>query len=196
MSEVEFDRKGTVLTNMNKANSLITYTNIHGKNYADVKERIRAFRSVYPEGAISTKIIELDDQHCVVKADIFNENGSLLATGTAQERIATTKFKDKVVEVAETSAIGRALGVAGFGIEGGVASAQDMERFNERNDDYQKGMMCHRCGRKITDCADKDGVVWRAEKIAQETLKAYGDAFCLSCVAEIKRNKTEMEGAR
>ena len=40
-----------------KANETIKTTDIKGKNYAEVNQRIKAFRMVYPTGTIETKLI-------------------------------------------------------------------------------------------------------------------------------------------
>ena len=173
------------------ANADIQYTDIKGKDYAEVKERVKAFRRVFPEGSISTKIITIDDDHCVVKASVFNENGSLLAEGHAQEMRASTRFKDKILEVTETSAIGRALGVLGFGIKGGMETADTMKRVTDRDETKDKMLICHRCGRVIRDSYDKDGVAYSAEKISRMTTKVYGDPYCFPCVGELQRLKPE-----
>ena len=40
-----------------KANETIATTNIKGKEYAEVNQRIKAFRMVYPEGSIITELV-------------------------------------------------------------------------------------------------------------------------------------------
>ena len=40
-----------------KANETIKTTNIKGKDYAEVNQRIKAFRMVYPTGSIQTELI-------------------------------------------------------------------------------------------------------------------------------------------
>ena len=67
------------------ANADIKYIDIDkgGKTtqYAETKERVKAFRRVFPEGSISTKLVEWDKDNgnIIMKAEVFNENGSLLA---------------------------------------------------------------------------------------------------------------------
>ena len=55
--DLALERNNDITDALAYANGEIKYTNIKGKDYAEVKERIAAFRRVYPEGAISTKII-------------------------------------------------------------------------------------------------------------------------------------------
>lgn len=177
------------------ANADIKYTDIKGKDYAEVKEKIKAFRRVFPEGSISTKILNSDEQTCLVRAEVFNENGSLLATGHACEHRSSLKeyLKDYLIEIAETSAIGRALSYIGFGIKDGVASADSMERATKKDETRNMLLICHRCGRQINDCEDNKGKVWRAEEISRITVKHYGDALCFPCLKELKAEKTEIE---
>ena len=148
------ERQLEILQQMDFANEGITYTNIKGKDYAEVKEKVKAFRKVYPEGGITTKILELDQDHCVVKAEIFNELGALISSGHAQENMATLKLKDSLVEVCETSAIGRALSVLGFGIKGGLAPAETMQRVSDKDDKRNELLICARCYQPIN--GDRD----------------------------------------
>ena len=118
------------------ANEQIKTTDIKGKDYAEVNQRIKAFRMVYPQGSIETEILQQDhvsflgdEQNVVViKATVKTEDGHILATGTAYEKENSTFInKTSYIENCETSAIGRALGVAGFGIDVSVASAEEVQ---------------------------------------------------------------------
>lgn len=114
-----------------KANESILTTNIKGKEYAEVNQRIKAFRMVYPEGIIETEMISNENGVCIFRAVVgYRENGELfkLATGTAYEKEDSTFInKTSYIENCETSAIGRALGIAGFGIDTSVASAEEVQ---------------------------------------------------------------------
>lgn len=121
------------------ANKEIETIKIGAKGYAQVNERIKAFRKVYPTGSIKTEIEEIKEDYIRIKATILDENGELLANGRASE---TTKGNNKInltsmVENCETSSIGRALGFAGFGVDTAIASAEDMEREKDRNRRYE-----------------------------------------------------------
>ena len=110
------------------ANELIKTTDIKGKEYAEVNQRIKAFRSVYPQGTINTTMLSNDNGVCVFKAQVISEDGTLLATGTAYEKEDSSFInKTSYIENCETSAIGRALGIAGFGIDVSVASAEEVQ---------------------------------------------------------------------
>lgn len=110
------------------ANEQIKTTDIKGKDYAEVNQRIKAFRMVYPQGSIPTEIVSIDNGVVIMKASVFTDDGKLLATGTAYEKEDSTFInKTSYIENCETSAIGRALGIAGFGIDVSVASAEEMQ---------------------------------------------------------------------
>ena len=118
-----------------KANEEIETIKLGAKGYAQVNERIKAFRKVYPTGTIETIIEEIKDDYVRIRTIVSDEDEKILATGTASE---TNKGNNKVnltsmIENCETSSVGRALGFAGFGVDTSIASAEDMERNNERS---------------------------------------------------------------
>lgn len=100
---------------------------IKGKQYVEVSERIRYFREHFKDGRIITNIVSIENGVCVFKAEIFDKN-NLIATGHAYEKEGSSFInKTSYIENCETSAIGRALGIAGIGIEGSVRSALEMQ---------------------------------------------------------------------
>ena len=122
-----------------EANDTIRTTDIKGKDYAEVNQRIKAFRMVYPTGTIETEMTSNEGGVCIFKAKvgytttIIEENTirseyTLLGTGTAYEKENSTFInKTSYIENCETSAVGRALGMAGFGIDTSVASAEEVQ---------------------------------------------------------------------
>ena len=114
-----------------KANESIKTTEIKGKFYAEVNQRIKAFRMIYPDGFIMTHMVSNENGICVFKAEvgIYEETGMtrVLGTGTAYEKEDSSFInKTSYIENCETSAVGRALGMAGFGIDVSVASAEEV----------------------------------------------------------------------
>ncbi len=113
-----------------KANAAIHTTNIRGKDYAEVNQRVKAFRTLFPEGFITTDILFHENGLCVIKATVgyyADEKSMILATGTAYEKEGSSQInRTSYIENCETSAVGRALGMAGFGIDTSIASADDM----------------------------------------------------------------------
>lgn len=123
-----------------KANKEIKTIDVKGKQYAEVKERIKAFRSVYPEGAIRTEIKLIENDRCIVQATIYSDDGKILGTGTAMEESGSSFInKTSYLENCETSAVGRALGMCGFGIEFSVASADEVK--NAINNQYEDRLL-------------------------------------------------------
>ena len=110
------------------ANEQIKTTDIKGKEYSEVSQRIKAFRMVYPQGSIQTEMLSNENGVCVFKAIICDENGCILGTGTAYEKENSSFInKTSFIENCETSAVGRALGMCGFGIDVSVASAEEVQ---------------------------------------------------------------------
>ena len=124
-----------------KANESLKATDIKGKGYIEVNQRIKAFRQVYPTGTITTEIISLENGVVMMKATVLDDTGKTLATGLAYEKESSSFInKTSFIENCETSAIGRALGFCGFGIDSSVASAEEVENamLNQGNQDKQE----------------------------------------------------------
>lgn len=119
----------------------IVTTNIKGKEYAAVNGRINAFRRLYPQGFITTDIVSLEAGVVVMKATCgYYENGQavVLGTGMAYEREGSSNInKTSYIENCETSAIGRALGMAGLGINTAVASSEEVQNAIKQQEELQ-----------------------------------------------------------
>lgn len=119
--------KSITYEDISEVNKRIKTTDIKGKAYADVNERIKAFRKLFPTGMISTEMISNENGVCVFKAIVADETGAILGTGHAYEKEGSTFInKTSYIENAETSAVGRALGMAGIGIDTSVASYEEV----------------------------------------------------------------------
>lgn len=133
------NEKRVTYEDIKRANDAIRTTDIKGKDYAEVNQRIKAFRMVYPEGTIATEMISNDNGVCIFKAMVYSQSdptvNSLIGTGHAYEKEGSTFInKTSYIENCETSAVGRALGMAGFGIETSVASAEEVQNaINNQN---------------------------------------------------------------
>lgn len=111
-----------------QANQKTTSVDIKGKDYIQVNERIKAFRMLHPLGTISSEILSHENGVVIIKAYIFNGDGLLLGTGLAYEKENSTFInKTSYIENCETSAVGRALGMCGFGIDTSIASAEEVQ---------------------------------------------------------------------
>lgn len=110
------------------ANEQINPVSIKGKNYSEVNQRIKAFRMVYPQGTITTQMISNQDGICIFKAVVIDDHNNILGTGHAYEKEDSSFINQtSYIENCETSAVGRALGMAGFGIDVSVASAEEVQ---------------------------------------------------------------------
>ena len=112
---------------LKKANEALKTIDFKGKGYAQVNERVKAFRMVCPNGSITTEIVSMEDGVVTMRATVLEEDGTVLATGYAQEKESSSYInKTSYIENCETSAVGRALGFAGIGIDGSMASADEL----------------------------------------------------------------------
>ena len=110
-----------------KANETLKTIDVKDKKYVQVYERIKAFRSICPNGTIKTEIVDRDEETVTMMTSIFDEDGHLLATGYAREEKAASFInKTSYIENCETSAVGRALGMCGIGVDGSMASAEEV----------------------------------------------------------------------
>ena len=157
------------------ANETIQTTDIKGKEYAEVNQRIKAFRMVYPQGTIETEMVSNENGVCVFKASVYIPEESmqhrdyinvctmvndkrLIGTGYAYEKEDSSFInKTSYIENCETSAVGRALGMCGFGIDVSVASAeevanaiQNQEPTQEEADNYVMTFGKHK-GKKLNE---------------------------------------------
>lgn len=114
-------------------NKEIKTTDIKGKAYSEVPQRITAFRKLYPEGFIRTKLLSNEGGVAIMQTEVgyydtAEDVERVLATGMAYEKEGSTFInKTSYIENCETSAIGRALGMLGIGIDGSVASAEEVQ---------------------------------------------------------------------
>lgn len=105
------------------------------KNYAEVSQRIKAFRMVYPIGTIITEMISNENGVCTFKATIRNEKGEVLAIAHAQENTKSSVINaTNFIENCETSAVGRALGMCGFGVDVSLSSAEDVQNATDKQE--------------------------------------------------------------
>ena len=153
------------------------------KDYAMVNDRLLAFRKVMPDAGIDFAITHYDSKEVIVRCEIRDKDGRLIGCGHAQEEkdkgyINKTSF----VENCETSALGRALGSLGFGIDESYASAQEVvnamlnQGGNERTITEQEASvlrdMLVDLGRDVDKFKAKFGVQELEELTARQHAKA------------------------
>ena len=112
-------------------------TNIRGKQYVEVNERIKFFRQEeeYKNWTLSTEFTVLDSNMCVCKAIVADPSQRIIASGHAHETQGSSNInKTSYVENCETSAIGRALAMMGIGIDTSIASANEVNEAIAKQD--------------------------------------------------------------
>lgn len=112
---------------LQKANEMVKTIEVKGKAYAEVTQRIKAFKFLYPEGTIETTLVSDDGSKCVFRA-VVSIDGKILGTGTAYEMKDSSYInKTSYIENCETSAVGRALAMCGIGIDTSIVSAEEVQ---------------------------------------------------------------------
>lgn len=107
--------------------SKLKTTNIRGKDYVEVSTRLEHFRQHYPTHSLQSEIVSITTDEVVMVARVYDANGHIVATGHAHEDKSSSNInKTSYVENCETSAWGRALGAFGIGLNGGVATADEV----------------------------------------------------------------------
>ena len=130
---------------------------IHGKDYVLVNERVQEFHKLYPNGSIRTDLVEFSDERFIVKAEVCPDVNDRMRifTGLAYELVGSSQInKTSALENCETSAVGRALGWLNIGIDGSIASAEEVENAIHQQEahnvtEQQKGkyqeLVAHKC---------------------------------------------------
>lgn len=109
---------------------------LRGKKYIEVKERVKAFNEDHENGSIRTKIINQNNNLVSFIAKVIPDvdKPKRHFTGHSFGTIDEVKAFEKL----ETVAVGRALAFAGYGIIEGIASADEMRRFQSKSEVLHK----------------------------------------------------------
>lgn len=108
------------------------------ETYATVAERLAAFWIDHPLGMVLPGPAEFPDDKTVrIRAVVYrydepNHTHRMISSGQAEEIREGYINEAACVENCETSAVGRALALAGYGIDKGVASAEEIELAERR----------------------------------------------------------------
>ena len=133
--------------------------NIKGKEYVEVNERLKAFRTLpeYKGYSLETEIHSLENGVITMKATIKDADGNVKATGYAQEKESSSFInKTSFVENCETSAWGRALRNLGIGIDTSVASAEEVKNAIENQKKPNKNDLFNELTSPIDENPDQD----------------------------------------
>lgn len=158
---------------LEEVNASLKRTNIKGRPYIDVAQRIQAFRKLYPNGRILTECLSDDGSRCMFKASAVVD-GEVMATGHAFEfQSASTVNKTSYIENCETSAVGRALGFMGIGSTESICSTEEVQAAIAHQ---EKGEQPKR-KKKEDDALSKAQQRIKAIAIKRAELDGYGAEF-------------------
>lgn len=157
--------------------------NLKGRQYVQVADRVQYFNDTYPDGCIKTKLIsEPNSTHYVVQAIVIPDFGhpERYFSGISQARLGDSGAnKDAALENAETSCVGRALGMMGIGVIDSIASVDEINKVgsvsnpsaSKPSQNDESGLWCdyHKCGMKL----NKNGKAYHLDRS-----RADGDQFC------------------
>ena len=131
--------------------------NIHGKEYITVDERVAEFHKLYPNGMISTKLVEFTDKRVITKTTVIPDvdKPERFFTGLAYEMVGVGNInKTSSLENCETSSTGRCLGMLNIGLVGSIATADEVDAAiktqdaikvtDEQKNKYQE-LLKHKC---------------------------------------------------
>ena len=127
--------------------------NIQGKDYMTVARRVEIARDARTLDGIETDVISHNP--VVVRARVTIDGK--VFTGISSVSLESSKQieKQNPYEVAETSAVGRALGFAGYGIIEGIASADEMVKAGVHNaqqpEVVEQKSTCEVCGKEAIE---------------------------------------------
>ena len=164
-----------------KANESIQTMDIRGKEYAEVHQRIKAFRMVYPEGTIETEMLSNENGVCIFKATVKNID-IVLGVGHAYEKEGSSFINStSYIEVCETSACGRALGMCGFGIDTSVASYEEVANAVKNQ---EKGPV-------MPKKASEDSVKYILANATDNELKKVVEAYKINQLSELSEDQAQ-----
>ncbi len=182
---------------------------IKDKEYVPVDERLKAFHKYY-DGHIETEVLQTDtcidqlsgkqSERYVVVARVYpysfdmeadEHTRSRFYSGSASE-ISTQGFinKTSALENCETSAIGRALGIMGIGLDNGVASAQEVIQAKKAQDQAMGRSSDFKRVVEKAELALKKGLITKQQNI--EFLKKRSEGMLLIDLLEMEKRLDNM----
>ena len=178
---------------LKKINENLKTVDVKGKNYVEVNKRVMAFRELEPNGSILTEIVSLENGVVVMKATVSNGEGQIIATGYAYEKESSSYInKTSYIENCETSAVGRALGFCGIGVDTSIASAEEVANAIHIQEnlatDAEKKVFMERCKQLGVDYR-KIGKQAGATSMATLTKEQHGK--CLIILKEIEEGQAQ-----
>lgn len=101
------------------------------EGYEPVEVRLARFWEHHPNGRVATELVEHDERHCIVRSYVWRDldDAHPAATGYAHEFAAERGINaTSMLEVCETSSLGRCLANLGFSPKGARPSREEMTK--------------------------------------------------------------------
>ena len=169
--------------------------NIKGKEYVEVNERLKYFRSTYPNYSLTSEVLEKTDKSILILASIINEDGRVIASGMAEEEKGSTFInKTSYVENCETSAWGRALANFGIGLDTSVASAEEVQNAIANQDKAKTEVLMELNDEKMVDVLNY--VVANKTKGLDWIVKNIGKKYKVTTKVKNQIKKTLQDGEK
>ncbi len=150
---------------------------IDGKGYVEVAERIKAFRQLHPQWSIETAILSNADGVVLMQAVVKDESGRVIATGHAFEKQDSNYVnRTSYIENCETSAVGRALGMLGIGVDTAIASAEEVATA-QANQPSQPGEAGNGAGASLDTILDRKAKIKLLSELAGQLSAEQKAAF-------------------
>jgi len=149
--------------------------NIKGKSYVQVSDRIIFFNGLYENGRIQTELLTPPESQLIVMKstvtpDVDKPERSF--TGWSQEKVGDGMVnKTSALENAETSAVGRALGMLGIGVIESIASVDEINKAKNNESHTLKTPAKTTSDVKCKDCG-------AGTKTSSNTGKPYCEKLC------------------
>lgn len=127
-------------------------------DYVTVAERVEQFYGKFPDGSLQAEVVEMSERLVVVRAYAYRSaddprpgiaHSSLIIPGS------TPYTKGSELENAETSAVGRAIALLGFGVKKSLASRNELEAKGAQPEPAHEGSLVGIA--KVGDRASSDG---------------------------------------
>jgi len=109
--------------------TVLPLTNLKGKDYLMVAYRLQWFNETESNFEIDTQFLLLTDEQTVARATVkvTDKTGKVIKQASATKRETKKDFSDHT-EKAETSAVGRALAMLGYGTQFAVSDLDEGDR--------------------------------------------------------------------
>jgi hypothetical protein len=160
--------------------------NIRGKEYMTVALRVQQFREKHPLWAIETHVEDRTEEYVVMRCEISNEEGRILATGHAEEFRKSSQINStSALENAETSCIGRALAALGFGGSEFASANEVQNAVSQQSQDAKIDRMI--------DAISKAQTMPLLKTLYETAIRAFKDEDSLKRITEVKdKRKAEL----